>query len=46
MKKSGLIEIELLDGQHVLFNDDAERIHNAVEKIKSKICFSSSFQNM
>lgn len=43
MKKSGLIEIELLDGRHVLFNDDAERIHNAVEKIKSKICFSSKF---
>ena len=43
MKKSGWIEIELLDGSHILIDDDTERIHNACEKIKSKICFSSKF---
>ena len=43
MKNSGLIEIELLDGQHVLFDNDAGRMHNVVEKIKTKIYFSSKF---
>ena len=43
MKKSGFIEIELLDGRHVLIDDDIDRIHDAVEKIKLKICFSNKF---
>lgn len=43
MRKSGLIEIELLDGNHVLIDADVERIHDASEKIKTKIYFSSKF---
>ena len=36
-------EIELLNGKHILIDDAVERIHDAVEKIKTKICFSSKF---
>lgn len=43
MKKSGLIEIELLDGRHILIDDDVERIHNASEKIKTKFHFLCRF---
>lgn len=43
MKRSGLIEIELLDGRHMLIDDDVQRIHDAVEKIRTKICFSRKF---
>jgi len=41
--KSGYIELELLDGEHVLIDNAIERIHNASEKIKTKFCFSSKF---
>ncbi len=43
MNMCGLIEIELLNGRHILIDDDVRRIHDVVEKIKTKICFSSKF---
>ena len=43
MRNSGYIEIELLDGKHVLIDDAVERIHDVSEKIKTKFCFSCRF---
>ena len=43
MKKSGLIEIELLNGKHIMIDDDVEKIHDACEKTKSKLRFSLKF---
>ncbi len=43
MRNSGYIELELLDGEHVLIDNAVERIHNASEKIKTKFCFSCRF---